>query len=663
MDEKIEANGKNIELQMTEGKDEPMKEATGSEQPQLGSSAAAKLNLGATMDEPLTSKSIQLHEKDETPHAFAPNGDETNLSENIDERETWSTKLDFMLSIIGYCVGLGNVWRFPYLCYKNGGATFLIPYFLMLALCGIPMMLTEFSLGQFLSLGPPSTFATICRLARGVGMAMMMISFLVSTYYNVIICWSVVYLFSSFASDVPWKDCDSEWASDKCSTVDERRNMNDLLKNCTNGTLRINATYLLNCTSDVSKLIPSSLEYFNNHVLGKTDGIDDMGDFRWKICLSLLFCWTVVFLCLFKGVKTSGKVVWVTATMPYVVLFILFIRGVTLEGAGIGIEFYLKPKWSKLLDVKVWVAAASQIFYSLGVGWGTVLVYGSYNKFTNNCVFDAIVVSCINCGSSFFAGFVVFSVLGFVSHQLNVDIDKVATSGPGLAFNVYPEAISQLPISPLWAILFFLMLFTLGLDSQFGTLECIIAGVADEWGGKFKKYKSWFTAFICYLLFFLALPMCTGGGIYILNLLDFQAGGISLIFLAFVEVLVVGWAYGANRLGGNIETMTGKRPPFYFIICWKLITPLLLLIILISTIVQWEGITLDDYKYPPWAEFIGWLIALASMLLVPGFAIYEVYHARGLTIREKISKSFQPNNDLILEIEQRQVSTIKSIPD
>ncbi|XP_028399860.1 sodium- and chloride-dependent glycine transporter 2-like isoform X2 [Dendronephthya gigantea] len=617
------------------------------------------------MDEPLTSKvvEIQLKSPDDENTPAIPDGKKLPVNDsNGEERESWSTKMDFMLSIIGFCVGLGNVWRFPYLCYSNGGATFLIPYFLMLAFCGIPMMLVEFSLGQYLSLAPPSTFAAICRFGRGVGMAMMMISFLVSTYYNIIICWSVIYLFSSFASDVPWKECDPEWASDSCRTVNERKAFNDLKGNCTNGTRWINSTYEVNCSTDTSKLVASSLEYYNNHVLGKTDSLEDMGDFRWKICLSLLFCWTVVFLCLFKGVKTSGKVVWVTATMPYIVLFILLIRGVTLEGAGIGIEFYLKPKWDKLLDVKVWVAAASQIFYSLGVGWGTVLVYGSYNKFTNNCVFDAIVVSCINCFSSFFAGFVVFSVLGFISVQLNEKIDKVATSGPGLAFNVYPEAISQLPVSPLWAVLFFLMLFTLGLDSQFGILECIIAGIADEWGGKFRKYKSWLTAFLCYFLFFIGLPMCAGGGIYILNLLDYQAGGISLIVLALTEILVVAWGYGADRLAGNIQTMVGKRPPLYFIICWKFITPLLLLFILIATIVQWEGISLDGYKYPPWAEFIGWLVALASMLIVPAFAIYEVYRANGLTILEKISNSLKPNDDLILEKERRQLSETKSVP-
>ncbi|XP_046859527.1 sodium- and chloride-dependent glycine transporter 1-like isoform X2 [Xenia sp. Carnegie-2017] len=566
-----------------------------------------------------------------------------------------------MLSIIGYCVGLGNVWRFPYLCYANGGATFLIPYFLMLALCGIPMMLTEFSLGQYLSLAPPSMFSTICRMSKGVGMAMMMISFLVSIYYNVIICWSIVYLVSSFAKDVPWKDCDPKWASTRCSNVTTRRNVNNRLKNCVNGTLKLNETNIVDCKSDEFKLIPSSLEYFNNYVLGKTAGIDDMGDFRWKICLSLIFCWTVVFLCLFKGVKTSGKVVWVTATMPYIVLFILFVRGVTLEGAGIGIKYYLTPKWKKLIDVKVWVAAASQIFYSLGVGWGTVLVYGSYNKFNNNCVFDAILVSCINCGSSFFAGFVVFSVLGFMANQLNEDIDKVATSGPGLAFNVYPEAISKLPISPLWAILFFFMLFTLGLDSQFGTLECIIAGVSDEWGGFFKRRKSLFTLLICLSLFIFGLLICTGGGIYILNLLDYQSGGISLIFLALIEILTVGWAYGANRLAGNIEKMIGRRPPMYFVICWKFITPALLFAILLSTIIQWEGISLDKYQYPAWAEFIGWLVALLSMILIPGFAINEVYRADGITLKQKISNAWQPNNDLIREIEERQVEEMADV--
>ncbi|XP_028399935.1 sodium- and chloride-dependent GABA transporter 1-like isoform X2 [Dendronephthya gigantea] len=621
------------------------------------------------MDEliPRDSEHVELENRMKTPEddAFATdpnlNGDVRLAQGGEEEREQWSSKFDFMLSIIGYCVGIGNVWRFPYLCFQNGGATFLIPYFLMLAFCGIPMMMSEFSLGQYLSLAPPTLFATICRMGRGIGFAMMLISYLVSIYYNVIICWSIIYLVSSFTSEVPWKNCDPEWASDKCSTVDERRTFNDLKGNCTNGTRWINSTYQVNCSTDASKLVASSLEYYNNHVLGKTDSIDEIGDFRWKICLALFFAWTCVFLCLFKGVKTSGKVVWVTATMPYIVLFILFIRGVTLEGAGIGIEFYLKPEWDKLWDAKVWVAAASQIFYSLGVGWGTVLVYGSYNKFNNNCVFDAILVSCINCGTSFFAGFVVFSVLGFISHQLNEDISNVATSGPGLAFNVYPEAISRLPISPLWAVLFFLMLFTLGLDSQFGTLECIITGITDEYSNKFSKHKTALIAFTCYSLFILGLPLCTGGGVYILNLMDYRCGGIAMIFVAFIEAIVVAWGYGADRLAGNVETMIGKRPPRYFVICWKFISPGLLFIILLSQIIQWERVTLDGYVYPEWTEGLGGLLAASSFLVLSGFAIYEIYHAQGSTLREKICNTWKPDNDRISAIEEQQAKEMKTI--
>ncbi|XP_067049177.1 sodium- and chloride-dependent GABA transporter 2-like isoform X1 [Acropora muricata] len=317
----------------------------------------------------------------------------------MDEREQWGKKADFLLSCIGFAVGLGNVWRFPYLCYANGGGAFLIPYILFLILCGMPMFYMELAVGQYFSRGPIGTWGAVCPLFQGVGFASMMVSFLVCVYYNIVIAWCLYYLFLSMAKDVPWKSCGNWWNTPKClsgpippitnNCTALSSNTSNTLVNGTNALVNATASLvnssISNCTSQgAPKYTSPPMEYWENYVLRITDSIGDAGIFRWEIVLCLLAAWIVVYFCMWKGVKSSGKVVYFTATFPYIVLFVLFIRGVTLPNASEGIVYYLKPNWARLKEPKVWAAAATQIFYSLGIGFGSLVAMGSYNKFHNN---------------------------------------------------------------------------------------------------------------------------------------------------------------------------------------------------------------------------------------------------------------------------------------
>lgn len=594
-----------------------------------------------TEKESIVSASDEKTEKPQGSHAAfveqmtVEEGDVVVIEE---EREKWGKKIDFMLSCIGYAVGLGNVWRFPYLCYENGGATFLIPYFIMLAINGIPLFYMELAIGQYLSLGTVGAWTALCPIARGIGFGMIMVSFLVSIYYNLIIAWCLLYLFESFRKDVPWKHCGNKWNTPLCSETTERAGFN-----CSAIGLAVGC-----------KTTSPSEEFFNHYILKITDSISDMGSVSWQIVLCLILAWAIVYLCLIKGVASSGKVVYFTATFPYLVLFILMIRGATLEGSLDGVLFYLKPDVSKLKDPRVWVRAASQIFYSLGVGFGSLITFGSYNKFNNNCERDAIIVSCVNCGTSFFAGFVVFSVLGFMAQTLKVEVGDVVTSGPGLAFVGYPEAIAQMPVSTLWAILFFFMLLTLGLDSQFAMVECVVTGLSDEYPKYLRRYKPFFLIGVCVLMFLLAIPMCSQGGMYVFNLFDMQSGGISLLFIGFCEAAVIGWGVGTQTLGDMIEKMIGKRPNIFFLICWKYLSPLATLVIIIASLAQWGGISYDKKPYPGWAEFFGWLLALASMVMVPIFAIVQCYYSKGTTVTEKLRSLLTPDDSAFVAVEERE---------
>ncbi|KAJ7379137.1 hypothetical protein OS493_017635 [Desmophyllum pertusum] len=556
-----------------------------------------------------------------------------------DDREKWGKKLDFMLSCVGYAVGLGNVWRFPYLCYENGGATFLIPYFVMLAINGIPLFYMELAIGQYLSLGTVGAWTAICPLARGIGFGMIIVSLLVSIYYNMIIAWCLLYMFESFRRDVPWKTCTNSWNTPLCA----KTRINASTIDC------VGLGYAAGCKST-----NPSEEFFDHYILKISDGISNMGNVSWQIVLCLILAWIIVYLCLIKGVASSGKVVYFTATFPYVVLFILMIRGATLDGSLEGVLFYLKPDVQKLADPKVWVRAASQIFYSLGVGFGSLITFGSYNKFNNNCERDAIIVSFINCGTSFFAGFVVFSVLGFMAKTLQVEVGEVVTSGPGLAFVGYPEAISQMPLSTLWAILFFFMLLTLGLDSQFAMVECVVTGLSDEYPKYLRRYKPFFLIGVCVLMFLLALPMCSQGGMYVFNLFDIQSGGISLLFIGFCEAAVIGWGVGTETLADMIEKMIGKRPNIFFLICWKYISPIATLVIILASLAQWGGISYNKVPYPGWAEFLGWMLAIASMIMVPIFAIVQYYYSTGSSVADRLKSLLIPDERAFNDVEERE---------
>ncbi|ROT82805.1 putative sodium-dependent noradrenaline transporter [Penaeus vannamei] len=452
-----------------------------------------------------------------------------------DGRESWGKSMDFLLSIIGFAVDLANVWRFPFLCYRNGGGAFLFPYFLITVFGALPLFFMELVLGQYNRQGPITVWK-VCPLFRGVGYCAVLVAYFVSFYYNVIIAWSIHFVYASFSYVLPWTSCNNTWNTDDCwdgLTSDEPKP---------------------NSTS----LMSPSEEYFNYVVLqmDKSDGIDDLGPPQPSLVICGLITYFILYLSLFKGVKSSAatgvclgepalpgrprspssgapgspspwqpqrsrllfsvaclalaeclelvlddmnyilywcKVVWVTATMPYVIMTVLLIRGALLPGAADGLLYYIKPAgrpspsrrykgkggvgWGVVGPLQ---AAAQQVFFSVGAGFGVHLSYASYNNFNNNCYRDCLITSLVNAFTSFYSGLVIFTYLGYMAFKQKTDIGTVATDGPGLVFQVYPEAVATLPGSQFWSCLFFLMLISLGLDSGMGGLECVITGMMDE---------------------------------------------------------------------------------------------------------------------------------------------------------------------------------------
>ncbi|XP_048412924.1 sodium- and chloride-dependent glycine transporter 2 isoform X2 [Stegostoma tigrinum] len=425
-----------------------------------------------------------------------------NKNENAQTRVTWTRKIEFTLAGIGYSVGLGNVWRFPFLCYRSGGGAFLIPFFIMFALLGIPLLYLEISIGQYLRTGPVESLAKICPLLKGVGLATVAISFVMSTYYNLIICWAMYYLIHSFQSPLPWHSCNNTW---------------NIQETCTDSITTNNIT------------VSASQQFFDYNVLQKTNGLDDLGNMRWELFGLLILAWVIVYFCIFKGVTWTGKVVYFTALFPYVVLLAILINNVQLPGATIGINYFANPKWEKLKEV------------------------------------------------------------------------------------------------------------------QFAMVEVMVTSLLDAsqgWILKYLKRKEFVVLVVCVVAFMLGIPNVTQGGIYVFQLLDHYTAQVSIVFLAFFEIVAVCCIYGLPRLSQNIEEMLGEKPNIYLRVCW-LLSPVLILIIMVFVIIDFEPVRYGTYQYPDWGQGLGWVIAFASLIWIPVGVIHTLFTLKG-SFHERFIKSITP---------------------
>jgi len=541
---------------------------------------------------------------------------DTPLKQNVDENSSrghWGSRAEFLLSCVGFSVGLGNVWRFPFLAYENGGGAFLVPYVTLLLLVGKPLYFMEAALGQFGQCGPLSVFREMLPCALGVGVAMVLVSLIVAIYYNVIMAYCLAYLFHSFQAVLPWSVCDPAWGADEYCYVRGGNSSVGLLHGSCQARKGI---------AECGERQPQTSEeqFWEKAVLDlKQGGIQDFGDLG-SVKMDLLFylalSWLVVLLCLSKGIKSSGKVVYFTATFPYVVLLALLVLGVSLPGAELGLEYLFIPKWEKLSDLQVWRKAAGQVFFSLGISWGGIVLFGSYNKFNAAVHIDAHIVSIVDFITSLIASVVIFSTLGHSAKELGVPVETVAKGGQGLAFVAYPEALSNLPGAHFWSVIFFIMLFLLGLDSEFALFETVVSSLYDVFPS-LLAHKGTVTSVLCLFSFLLGIPCVTQGGQYVLNLMDTYGASLSVLAIAVAEVTAIMWGYGANNYGKDLQAMLGFYPGLYFRVCWVVVSPVLLTCILILGVISWEAPTYGGVSYPQWAHYLGWSLTLVSVIQIP----------------------------------------------
>lgn len=584
------------------------------------------------------------------------------LKPKIKKREVWGQKIDFLLACVGFSVGLGNVWRFPFLCYRNGGGAFLIPYFLAVIFCGIPCFFLEVCLGQFMAQGGVSAWK-IVPLFQGIGFASCIIVFLLNCEYNIILTWALYYLFSSFNSVLPWSHGNNEWNSENCTKLYTQKAAN-LSNSLLNSTMGYVSSAVDNVTSVNSNMTDESslkkltcdpvTEFWERKVLSLSSGVDHPGAIKWDLALCLLLAWIIVYFCIWKGIKSSGKVMYFTATSPYIFMLVLLIRGVTLDGAELGLKYYLLPDWSKLLETQVWVDAGTQIVFTYSLALGTLTALGSYNKFHHNAFRDTIIFSCINSFTSLLAGLVIFSVLGFMAKRQGVSIADVAESGPGLAFIAYPEAVAQMPAAPFWSVLFFVMILLLGLDSQFVGVEGFVTAIVDFFPNHLRvgKRREIFIGLVCIVCFLIGLSMVTEGGMYVFQLFDYYAASRIVLVMTFFECVVVAYIYGVNRFYDNMMMMFGyklssksEKAMRLLKYMWAIFTPIFSMGIFIIGAISYSELDYKrktfTYQYPKWAIGVGWVLALISVIWIPIIFVTRLLQTPG-TLRERLAINTMP---------------------
>lgn len=502
-----------------------------------------------------------------------------------DDRPKWRSSTEFLLSMIGYAVGIGNVWRFPYLCFTNGGAAFLIPYLVILIFLGTPLFALEISIGQLFNKDNLALWPAISPHLWGVGITAIAVDLLVSIYYCVIFAWALFYLGASFISPLPWTGGDDD------GMVDAVRG------------------------------------YFIEDVLNRSEDVNHIGDVSWQLALCNTVAWSVTYLMTSNGIESSGRAVYFTATFPYLVLTILVIRGVTLPGAGEGLRYYLVPDMEKLKDYRVWVLAAQQVFFSLGVGWGTHVTFGSYNNRSHNFLFDSLFVPLVNAGTSFFAGFSVFGTLGYLAHISGVDVADLDAGGFGLAFVAYPAALARIPAAAFFSVLFFLMLAFLAIDSMAAYVETISAALIES-GLIPEKMRCWTNIAVCFTCWALGFFCISRGGLYFINILDSLSVGLPPFAIALTELVATTYILGIDRFTNDLEEMVGavvaKQYALFFRylkFCWLVASPVLSVLVIIVSVydrftTSFKPLVCADPDASSCDGSVSWGIALGNTICV-----------------------------------------------
>ncbi len=479
------------------------------------------------------------------------------------QREQWGSRAGFVLAAVGSAIGLGNIWRFPYMAYENGGGAFLIPYIFALLTAGIPFMIMEFGMGHKYRGSAPKVFSALGSKWEFLGWMQVLVAFVISVYYVAVVGWTINY--TGFALN-------QSWGAD-------------------------------------------AKAFFFGDYLGLTGSPFELGSIRWTILGACTLAWGVTWLAIVSGVRKGiERACKVLIPLLFLLVLVLIARVVTLDGAMTGLNFLFKPDFSKLADFSVWADAYGQIFFSLSIGFAIMLAYSSYLPKKSDINNNAAMTVFINCGFSMLAGVMIFSVLGNMAHATGQQVSDVAGSGVGLAFITIPAAINTMPAPAFFGTLFFLCLTMAGVSSHISITEAVSSSFIDKFGWSRKMTAS----IVCAVGYGLTVIFTTGGGLLILDIVDHFINNLCILGLALVEIVLMSYIVGLDDIRRDVNATSDFTVGNLWKLCLKLVTVGVLGYTFVMNIVTDMGTPYGGYASQD-LIMLGW--SLLPVMFVLSFAL------------------------------------------
>lgn len=440
------------------------------------------------------------------------------------EQTQWDSRISFLFAMIGVAVGLGNIWRFSYVVYTNGGGSFFIPYLFAIFLMGIPFLILEYGIGFSFKTSFTEIMKKINPKFEYIAWVLVLFTFIVTIYYMVILGWDLVYLVSSLTFN---------WGTD--------------LGN-----------------------------YFVTNV-GGSSNLSDLSFLLIPTTISVLIVWFILWFISNKDIDEGiGKASKILIPLLFIIMAIIIVYALTLPGASIGISTLINPKWDMLLDVNIWLAAFSQIIFSLACGEALALTYASYLPENSKLVDNVLFVVASNCIFEVCTAFGVFSILGFMSYTSGTAITELISEGTGLIFIVFPTIFNVMgPMGRILAPLLFLAILFAGVTSAFGLFEPMISSTHD----KFRWSRRKTTTVLCIVGCLISLMLTTGISSYLVGIIDAFVNKFGVLFLIPIQAIIFGWIYGLENVLPVLNEHSTFKVGRVWIVNIKFIAPVVLFVI------------------------------------------------------------------------------------
>ncbi len=444
------------------------------------------------------------------------------------KKQEWNSNLAFMMAMIGSAVGLGNIWRFPNVLYSNGGGSFMIPYIVSLFLLGISFVLVEYAVGFKFKKSIARILYSIKGKLEPVAWFILLIVFLITTYYVCVVGWDFIYIILSFTK---------AWGSNP-----------DL--------------------------------YFANHVLHATDSISGITTIVPNVLISVFLIWFIAWAIIKRDLNDGiGKVSQILLPLLCLIVIGIVAFSLTLPGASIGYTQIFTPDWSALTNLDVWLAAFGQIVFSLSLGMAIAMTYASYLPEGSKLVDNALIVAFSNSGFEVFNSIGIFSILGFMTLSSGIPFNELVTEGTGLAFVVFPQVFNTMgPAAYVVGPLFFICILFAGITSVIALLEGVCYSISEKFLIERKKTAT----VVCIIGFLISCIFATGAGSIVLGVFDAYLNNFALLFAILLECIIFGWIYKfddlIDTLNRNSSITVGKT--------WKAVIKFILPICILGLWIQ-----------------------------------------------------------------------------